>query len=389
MKVEGERVSSDLIAAAARQFAAAGRFSYVSVKPDLTIDQVEQNFGKMIGWPNETIGGRPLNDLFWEFVGSEDALQEILEGKRRRLRFEHVNREQEDGTIRYLTFVITLLEEARSDDGLLLIVEDTSDYGALQQKLVQDRNELRLVRQELDQANEALENLNRMKSLLLSMAAHDLRAPLTSIHAFAEFLKEDVVGERQHEYLDIITVQSDRLRRLINDLLDLDKIEQGKLFLARRECDLNEIVIEAATVLEPVATMRRQILSLDLDNRPGILMADPERLTQVVYNLIGNAVNYTQEEGQIRVVTRWQNESIELKVIDNGQGIAEDQIANLFTLYYRSTEARRSAVPGSGLGLFIAKTLVEAHRGQITVESNLGQGTSFMIRLPVNLPKVE
>lgn len=385
MKEGSERERPNLIASVARQFAEARRFSYVSLKPDLTIDQVDQDFGMMIGRPNETISGRLLTDLLWEFVGSEDALQEILAGKRARLRLENVNREQADGTTRYLTFLITLLEEDRPDDGLLLIIEDTSDYGALQQNLVQDRNELRLVRQELALANDALDNLNRTKSFLLSMAAHDLRGPLTSIHAFAELLRDDVTGERQIEFLDIIASQSDRLRRLINDLLDLDQIEKGQLFLNFQECDLHDIVHDVVAVLRPVAEMRRQALLLDLDDRPVLFSADSERLTQVVYNLVGNAVNYTPEGGRIMIASRKRPDAIVLQVTDDGLGIANDQLGRLFTPYFRSSEARHSHAKGSGLGLFIVKSLVEAHQGKIVVDSKLGHGTSFMVHLPIKL----
>ncbi len=375
---------SDLFLSAARQFNRARRFTYASLKPDLTFDHVEQEFARMIGRPGEPMVGRPLTDLLWEFIGLENVLQEIFQGKRPQYRLEHVNREQKGGTIRYLTYLITPLNEIKLNDRLLLLVEDTTDYGRLHQDLVQDRNELRLIRQELAEANEELQQLNRLKSLFLAMAAHDLRGPLTSIHGFAEFLKEDVTGEKQLEFVEIIAAQSDRLRRLINDLLDLDQIEAGKLVLDRRKCNLNDVVHEVVTALRPTIEMRRQSINVNLPTRPLLIWADSERLTQVLYNLIDNAVKYTPEGGQVRITARRNQESIELEVQDTGRGMTDDQVARLFSLYYRAAEARHIDVPGTGLGLFIVKTLVEAHQGEISVESVPGRGTSFTVRLPAN-----
>ncbi len=384
MNAAGQSDSSALFLSAAKQFNEARRYSYASLRPDLTFDQAAEDFAQMIGQPGETIVNRALTDLLWEFVGLENVLQEIIQGKRPQYRLEHVNREQKEGTLRYLTFLIKPLNDNKPIERLLLLVEDTTDYGRLHQDLVQDRNELRLIRRELAEANEKLQQLNRLKSIFLAMAAHDLRGPLTSIHGFAEFLKEDITGKKQLEFVEIIAVQSDRLRRLINDLLDLDQIEQGKLVLDWRKCNLKDVVDEVVIALVPTIEMRRQSITVNLPTRPLVIWADSERLTQVVYNLIDNAVKYTPEGGQIRITARRNRESIELEVTDTGRGMTADQVANLFSLYYRSAEARHSDIPGTGLGLFIVKTLVEAHQGEISVESDLGRGTSFSIRLPVN-----
>jgi len=142
--------------------------------------------------------------LHWEFVGLENVLKDILRGNQPEFRLEHINRVQNDGTIHYQTFLVTPSEAIRPGEGLLLLVEDTTDYSCLHQDLVQERNELRLMRQKLAAAKQELEKLNRMRSFLVSMAACDLRGPLTSILDFAAFLKEDVTDNEQLEFLDII-----------------------------------------------------------------------------------------------------------------------------------------------------------------------------------------
>ena len=384
MSAAGQTDLSTLFLSASRQFYKARRYSYASIRPDMTFDQAAEDFAQMIGQPGEIIVGRTLTDLLWEFVGLEIVLQEIIQGERPYYRLEHVNREQEEGILRYLTFLIAPLVDVAPIKRLLLLVEDTTDYGRLHQDLVQDRNELRLVRQELAESNEKLQQLNRLKSLFLSMAAHDLRGPLTSILVFVDFLKQDISGEKQLEFLDIIATQSDRLRHLITDLLDLDQIEQGKLVLDLRECNLNDVVNDVVAIMQPAIEMRRQSLNVDFPTSPLVISADTERLTQVVYNLIDNAVKYTPEAGQIWITASRNRESIKFEVSDTGHGMTDDQVARLFNLYYRAVDARHSDVQGTGLGLFIVKMLVEAHQGEISIKSELGRGTSFTIRLPIN-----
>ena len=196
------------------------------------------------------------------------------------------------------------------------------------------------------------------------MAAHDLGAPLTSIMGFAELLRDGIEDQAQQAYLDAIAAQSDRLRRLITDLLDLDQIEQGKLRLRKRDCDLNEVVSEVLMALRPALEIRGQTLSVDLPEPAEVLCADSERLTQVLYNLVDNAVKYSPEGGEVRISVRARSEKIEIEVADDGYGMTPDQMANLFRVYYRAPDVRERELPGTGLGLFIVKSLVEAHQGE-------------------------
>ena len=362
------------------------RFAFAAIRPDLTIDRVSDNFGELVGSRDHPSSGRPLGDVLWEFVGSESFLEAMLIGDRDLYRLDHVNVGAKDGSVRYLTYQVSPADERRPGAGLILLVEDTTDYGGLHQKLVQERNELRLVRQRLAQTNDELQQVSRMKSLFLSMAAHDLGSPLTSIMCFAELLRQAIEGQRQKSYLDAISAQSDRLRRLIADLLDLDQIEQGKLNLAKRNCMLNEVIGEVIMALGPAIEMHSQSLDLDLPDPSPILCADPDRLAQVIYNLVDNAVKYSPEGAQISVGARARMEAIVIEVADNGYGMTGDQVANLFELYYRTPDSRERGLPGTGLGLYIVKSLVEAHEGDIAVQSSPGEGSVFTIRLPKGSP---
>ncbi len=360
--------------------------SYALLDHKLVLQQVAPNFDELSGWREESAVGHLLTDVFQEFVGAEDALRAILQGGPATYRLDHVNRMQTDQSIRYVSFQVTPVGESGGADGLLLLIEDTTEAGKLQQSLVQDRNELRLVRRELALANEELQQLNRLKSLFLSMAAHDLRTPLASIRGFAEMLRDDLPGSASQEIdmLEIILSQAHRLQHLISDLLDLDQVDRGQVTINLRQCALDEVVSEVVHSMRPLSERRQVTIEMNISTRPLQLQADPDRLAQIVYNLLSNAVKYTAEGSRVEVGACYRGDDVLLHVADNGRGLTAEQIGQLFTLYYRTEEARQSAEAGTGIGLFIVKMLVEAHHGEITVESAAGQGTMFYVRLPAS-----
>jgi signal transduction histidine kinase len=195
----------------------------------------------------------------------------------------------------YLTFTVYRLEEEANLEGLLLLVEDDTEYGRLHHQLVQDRNELRLVQGKLAATNEELSRIDRMKSLFLSMAAHDLRTPLSAIQGYAEMLLLGIAEPgtpKSFQYLDIIQQQSARLNQLIDDIVDLDLIEQGKLTLNLNACDVNPLLQEATGTFKFQLERRSIAVHYELAAEPVIVWADAEKLLRVLYNLVGNAVKY-------------------------------------------------------------------------------------------------
>jgi signal transduction histidine kinase len=379
-----------LAACAAKTYNAHHLMAYAQLNQALEIVQISPNFSQMAlehPLPEERIVGQLVIDILWEFVGATDSLQQILEGKSSLFRLEHVNREQPDGTLRYLTFLAYNLEQEVGSPGLLLLVEDSTEYGRLHHELVQDRNELRLLQRQLADANEALTKLNRMKSLFLSMAAHDLRTPLSAIKGYSEMLLLNVAQpgtEKSYEYLDIIHHQSGRLNQLIDDIVDLDIIEQGQLKIELIACDLNDILQEAITALKFNLERRNISLIYNPPPEPLILWVDSEKLLRVLYNLIGNAIKYIHSQGTITIHIGRTENNLTIEIEDNGPGMTASQLDKLFSLYYRTEDAESSQVPGTGLGLFIVKTMVEAHDGTIRVTSQPNFGTKFTIQLPIN-----
>ena len=377
-----------LAACAAKTYNANRLMAYAQLSPDLTILQVSPNFAEMA--PAQPLAeaeiiNQPLAEVLWEFVGVSEALHDVLAGNVAQFRLEHVNREQPDGSMNYLSFVVYALEQETKQSGLLLLVEDTTEYGRLHHELVQDRNELRLTQQKLADTNEELIKLNRMKSLFLTMAAHDLRTPLSAIHGYSDMLLDGVVplnSDKSLGYINVIHQQSARLNQLIDDIVDLDMIEQGKLILNPSPCNINELISETITAFK-FHLERRSITVQDKRSpNPITVLADSEKMLRVFYNLIGNAIKYIPKSGQITLTTQELADKIIIQIKDNGPGMSEEQQNRLFTLYYRTKEAEASTVRGSGLGLFIVKTIVEAHQGQISVDSQLNQGSTFTIQLP-------
>ena len=377
-----------LAACAAKTYNANRLMAYAQLSPDLTILQVSPNFAEMA--PAQQLAeaeiiNQPLAEVLWEFVGVSEALHDVLAGNVAQFRLEHVNREQPDGSMNYLSFVVYALEQETKQSGLLLLVEDTTEYGRLHHELVQDRNELRLTQQKLADTNEELIKLNRMKSLFLTMAAHDLRTPLSAIHGYSDMLLDGVVplnSDKSLGYINVIHQQSARLNQLIDDIVDLDMIEQGKLILNPSPCNINELISETITAFKFHLERRSITVQDERSPNPITVLADSEKMLRVFYNLIGNAIKYIPKSGQITLTTQELADKIIIQIKDNGPGMSEEQQNRLFTLYYRTKEAEASTVRGSGLGLFIVKTIVEAHQGQISVDSQLNQGSTFTIQLP-------
>ncbi len=389
MTAESQVTDLLLAAYAAKTYHAHQRMAYARLAPDLTLQQVSANFAHMVlvaPQPEADLRHQPLPDVLWEFVGADTSLHEVWTGQSPFFRLAHVNREQPDGTVQYLTFTVYRLEEEATLDGLLLLVEDDTEYGRLHHQLVQDRNDLRLVQSKLAAANKELSRIDRMKSLFLSMAAHDLRTPLSAIQGYAEMLLLGIAepgSPKSFQYLDIIQQQSARLNQLIDDIVDLDLIEQGKLTLNLAPCDINPLLQEATGAFKFQLERRSIAVHYELAAEPVLVWADAEKMLRVFYNLVGNSVKYMASQGQITLRSQMQAGQAVIEVEDTGPGMTAEQLDNLFVLYYRSEDAAKSPVKGSGLGLFIVKTMVEAHQGQVQVASQPGNGSKFTVRLPL------
>ncbi len=222
----------------------------------------------------------------------------------------------------------------------------------------------------------------RAREDVLAFVSHDLKNPLTSIVMNATLLKrstpDDASGEKLRRHTDMIVRAADRMNRLVHDLLDWASLRAGRLRLAAKDVDVGAALAEAASLLQPVAALKQQTLTIDA--APEIVVgADRDRLLRVLSNLIGNALKYTPEKGSITVRAELTGQEVIVSVIDTGPGIKEDELPHVFDRYFR---AKAAGAEGTGLGLAIAKGIVEAHGGRIWVESRFGEGSLFAFSLP-------
>lgn len=365
------------------------RLGYMLVDADLVVIELSPNVPTLIGEPGRELLGLPLTDALVEFIGLEAQLVAMLQGDGDELRLERVNRAGGDPpALRYVDFQLVARDPAAPQNGLVLLIEDTTEFGRLEQALVQERNELRLTRRRLADANERLVRLDRLKTLFFSMAAHDLRSPLSVIRGFARLLQrartrgDGVFSAEIADYIDTIAMQSSWLDTVIHNILDLGAIEKGELALQMRVVDIGRIIAEAAAVLHDMARLNELTLTTDIPAAPLLCRADPARITQVLHNLVSNAVKYSPSGGQVTLAAACNGADIDITVRDTGRGIAPDQLPHIFELYYRTPDAQTRPARGTGLGLFIVRSLVEAHGGAVSVVSAVGAGSTFTVRLP-------
>lgn len=230
----------------------------------------------------------------------------------------------------------------------------------------------------------AIRRLEKMRSEFVANVSHELRTPVTSIKGFSETLLDGAMEDLEisRSFLTIINEESDRLNRLITDILDLSKIEQKKMPLKIEKVDLVQLVHETVRLVREEARARDITIYLPLST-DSTLDADRDRLQQVILNLVGNAILYTLEGGEITItVEEIGANQVELTVSDTGIGIPQEHLPRIFERFYRVDKARSRESGGTGLGLAIVKHLVESHHGTIHVESREGEGTVFTVLLP-------
>jgi len=222
----------------------------------------------------------------------------------------------------------------------------------------------------------------RAREDVLAFVSHDLKNPLTSIVMNATLLKratpEGATGEKLRRHSDMIVRAADRMNRLVHDLLDWASLRAGKLTIATKEIDVSAMLHETAGLLQPVASMKHQSLSVEAASDLSF-PADRDRLMRVLSNLVGNALKYTPENGTIVVRATANSDELTVAVSDTGPGIKAEELPHVFDRYFRAKQARAE---GTGLGLAIAKGIVEGHGGRIWVESKLGEGSTFFFSIP-------
>jgi len=276
--------------------------------------------------------------------------------------------------------------EEISLDKIMRIIDETSQVIEYSHRLEEKSRELEQTTTELRGANKRLKELDRLKDEFISTVTHELRTPLTSIRSFSEILRDNphLPPEERQQFLEITVKESERLTRLINQVLDLAKIEEDSAEWTETLVDLNQVIDEAVVSLSQI--FREKVIGLTRSESPGVVTvrADRDRLIQVVINLLSNAVKFCEPgTGQVTVRLAVHSGLARVEVADNGPGIPPDEQEMIFDKFHQLKGRHDEKPRGSGLGLTISQRIIAHHRGRIRVESTAGAGARFIFELPL------
>ncbi len=311
------------------------------------------------------IGNRP-----WDIPKLRELLEEVIPKN------SHVKDFEVEHVFPNIGRKTVLLNASRfqqdAADMILLAIDDITQF--------KKAEEIRL-------ENERLISANKARSEFLSIMSHELRTPLTSVIGYSILLREQELGKlnkKQEFYVDSVLANGKHLLSLINSLLDLAKMEAGKLELVVENVSVPEIISDSLNLIKEKARIQHIVLKKDLDPALNVIEADRQKFKQILFNLLSNALKFSKEEGGIiKVSAKKEGGMAKISVSDTGIGIREEDIPRLFRKFEQLDSGITRKYGGTGLGLAITKQLVELHGGNITVESRYGEGSTFTFSLPI------
>jgi PAS domain S-box-containing protein len=324
--------------------------------------------------PGELVG---MSTRIW--YSSDDAYEragqqvyaQLTRGEVHR-RSQQVNRK--DGSAFWVRMSLCAFENNNPLEGAVGILEDVTEERQAAEKL----------RRAMEKAQEA----DRIKSAFLATMSHELRTPLNSIIGFTGILLQGLAGplnDEQNKQLGMVQNSSRHLLSLINDVLDISKIEAGQLELAVASFDLRQAIDRVVKLMTPIAAQKKLTLVVNVDDDLGEVLTDQRRLEQILLNLLNNAIKFTEQQGTVTLDCRKRADQYRLRVIDSGIGIKKEEMERIFLPFHQVASGLARTHEGTGLGLAICKRLVERMGGTIVAESRLGQGSSFTVCLPLKL----
>jgi PAS domain S-box-containing protein len=367
----------------------------MTTDPRGIITDVNKQMEALTGCTRDELIGAPFKDCFTDSDRAEAGISRVLaEGKV--TNYELTARAM-DGTLTVVSYnATTFYNRARRLQGVFAAARDVT--------------ELKLIERTLQQKNVELENASRLKSEFLANMSHELRTPLNAIMGFSEVLRDGIMGEMtpQQQVLAVkIFTSGQHLLALINDILDLSKVEAGKMTLELEPVQMSSLFVSSLSIIREKAATRRIRLNIQVAEDLGSMQADARKIKQIVYNLLSNAVKFTPEGGQVTlragVVSRADvgqpsgsgtgrtfpladtefAQFLEITVTDNGIGISPQDMEHLFKPFSQIESGLARKFEGTGLGLAMVKLLAELHGGTVAVESAAGKGSSFTVWLPL------
>lgn len=238
----------------------------------------------------------------------------------------------------------------------------------------------------ITQSFDKLAQANKMKTEFVGVASHQLRTPLSAMRWTLNLLMEGRLGQftpEQNNYITLIKESNERMIKLVNDLLDVSRIEMGKVILRPRQTNLYVLIQKTINDFMPLSKASNVQISLEASETLPNVYTDTEKVALVIQNLIDNAIKYTKGRGEVKIKAETAGKYVKVSVKDSGVGIPQDQQKHIFQKFFRSDNVMKHQTVGTGLGLFIARSVVEESKGKIWFESKLGEGTTFYFTLPV------
>jgi signal transduction histidine kinase len=288
-------------------------------------------------------------------------------------------------------------EISRGEFDVEIPTQSKDEIGDLGRSISQMAQELKKRHEELEESNAVLarqaaelETANKTQADFMAMIVHDLRAPMSNVVGVATMMEDGYMGsltDEQRKWIGKIKSNTDNLVALVNDYLDVSKLEAGRIDLSRGQVDLNVLLRNTIENFAPLATDKRISLTSGTDVSLPAIQADARRLEQVLNNLLSNALKFTPEGGEIELGASADGAEAKIWVKDAGVGIASEELGRVFEKYRQSASGKISNHKGTGLGLVICKMIVEAHGGKIWGESEEGEGTKFTFTMPLDQGK--
>jgi len=352
--------------------------------------RVNESGAALLDYSSKELLGRHV----WDFVDSKShrvvagSFQEILNSNEITT-FEAIFVSKSGREIILQVTAKTIFDKSAKAE-LLAVAKDitrlryeTERANDLEVKLIEAQRLISIEKERLNRRNTILDELTRLKGEFISNVSHELRTPLASIIGYSEAILSDpnMPKEVQTEFTEIILRESKKLASLVNNVLDVTKIEGGGIQLDRNKFDIIGILNDVIEKFKPLINEHVLSISRDIPVEEVILDGDEEKLKQVFEGLLNNAIKFTDSGGRIFVSVRSLYKEIEIIISDTGIGIPENDIPNIFQKFYRVSRPGKE-IPGTGLGLVFVKQIVDLHKGLITVNSEVNMGTSFVIKLP-------
>jgi PAS domain S-box-containing protein len=369
----------------------------MTTDPRGIITDVNKQTEALTGCTRDELIGAPFRNYFTDSEHAQAGIDRVLrEGK---VTDYELTARARDGTLTVVSYNATTFHDRdRRLQGVFAAARDVT--------------ELKRYEQTLRQKNVELEDASRMKSEFLANMSHELRTPLNAIIGFSEVMRDGLVGpmsDKQRNFTGDILRSGQHLLSLINDILDLSKVEAGKMLLDLEPVEVSSLFVNSLTIVREKAALRRIHLVLDAEERLGSICVDVRKVKQIVYNLLSNAVKFTGDGGTVTLRTarvarddvgargEWPGrrfplldngfeEFLEIGVTDTGIGIAPDGLEHLFKPFSQIDSGLGRKFEGTGLGLAMVKLLADLHGGSVAVESKVGEGSQFIVWLPLRPP---